>query len=163
MNLQHLYQCPLFVYLPSFVSTFDNSTLCPPCHVFVYNWANTRKSVLKKLDFFQLRVWKRAVRLPHEIISFCRKKVRQKYQNFIGGTPTNWVKFSFDHQKNQKSNIILEGSRHPNFKNPFECGKLFHYKSFPIRLGTPTPLNPKIFRGGTTCPPPRPPSIDMLK
>ena len=29
-------------------------TLCPPCHVFAYIWANTRTSALKKLDFSQL-------------------------------------------------------------------------------------------------------------
>ena len=29
-------------------------TLCPPCHVMAYNRANTRMSLLKKLDFFQL-------------------------------------------------------------------------------------------------------------
>ena len=49
----------------------------PTFHVFAYNRANTRTSVLKKLDFSQLWVWKRAVRfLPHEIISFCRKKIK---------------------------------------------------------------------------------------
>ena len=65
-------------------------TLCPPCHVFAYNRANTRTSRLKKLDFSQLRVWKRAVRfLPHKVISFRREKnkVHQKYQNFIRGDP----------------------------------------------------------------------------
>ena len=43
-----------------------------------------------------------------------------------------------------KSNIILEGSRHPNFMNLFEYGKLFHNKSFPKRIETLTPPNPKI-------------------
>ena len=37
-------------------------TLCPPCHVFAYNRANTH-------DFSQL--WVRF--LPHKIISFCQK------------------------------------------------------------------------------------------
>ena len=41
-----------------------------------------------------------------------------------------------DQQKNQLSNIILEGSRHPNFMNRFEYGKSFHKKSFPKRIGT---------------------------
>ena len=50
-------------------------TLYPPCHVFAYNRANTRTSLLKNLDFSQLWVWKRAVRfLPHKVISSCRKK-----------------------------------------------------------------------------------------
>ena len=42
-----------------------------------------------------------------------KNKVRQKFQ-----TP-------LDQQKNQKSNIILEGSRHPKFMNPFEYGQAF--------------------------------------
>ena len=40
----------------------------PPCHVFAYNRANTRTSVLKKLDFSQLWVWKRAVRVLYYYI-----------------------------------------------------------------------------------------------
>ena len=57
------------------LNTPTGATMCPPCHIFVYNRANTRTSVLKKLDFSQLWVWKRAVRFsPHEIISFRRKK-----------------------------------------------------------------------------------------
>ena len=41
-------------------------TLCPPVtylyiRIYVYNRANTRTSLLKKLDFSQLWVWKRAV------------------------------------------------------------------------------------------------------
>ena len=50
-------------------------------------------------------------------------------------------------------NIIFEGSRHPNFMNPFEYGQSFIGKSFPKRIGTLTPPNPKILRGGTMCPP----------
>ena len=52
----------------------------------------------------------------------------------------------FYKQKFQKSNIILKGSRHLNFMNPFEYGKSFHNKSFPKIIGTSTP--PKILRGG---------------
>ena len=33
-------------------------TLCPPCHVFAYNWANACTSVLKKLNFSQIWVLK---------------------------------------------------------------------------------------------------------
>ena len=70
-----------------------------------------------------------------------------------GGTLTNRVKCLFEEQKFQKSNIFLEGSGHPNFMNPFEYGKSFLGKSFPKKIGTLTPPNPKIFRGGTMCPP----------
>ena len=42
-------------------------------------------------------------------------------------------------------NIIFEGSRHPNFLNPFELGQSFIGKWFPKRIGTLTPSNPKIF------------------
>ena len=50
-------------------------TLCPPCHVFAYICANTHTSSLKKLDFSQLWVWKRAVHfLPRKVISFPWKK-----------------------------------------------------------------------------------------
>ena len=40
-----------------------------------------------------------------------------------GGTPKNWVKRLSTNQKIKKSNIILEGSRHPKFINPFEYGQ----------------------------------------
>ena len=50
-------------------------TLCPPCHVFAYICANTHTRALKKLDFSQLWVWKRAVHfLPRKVISFRWKK-----------------------------------------------------------------------------------------
>ena len=49
----------------------------------------------------------------------------------------------------------MEGSGHPNFMNPFVYGKSLLGKSFPKRIGTLTLPNPKIFRGGTMCPPPR--------
>ena len=54
--------------------------------MFAYNWANTRTSLLKNLDFSQIWVWKRAVRfLPHKVILFCRKnKVNQKYNHEFG-------------------------------------------------------------------------------
>ena len=57
-------------------------TLCPPCYVFAYFCANTHTSSLKKLDFSQLWVWKRAVHfLPRKVISFRWKKI-----NFVGNT-----------------------------------------------------------------------------
>ena len=55
---------------------------------------------------------------------------------------TYWVKRLSTIKKFQKSNIILEGSRHPNFMNPFEYGKTLHNKSFTKRIGTLTPPNP---------------------
>ena len=51
--------------------------------------------------------------------------------------------------KVSKVKLFLEGSGHPNFMNPFEYGKSFLGKSFPKKIGTLTPPNPKIFRGGT--------------
>ena len=39
--------------------------------------------------------------------------------------------------------------------NPFVYGKSPLGKSFPIRIGTLTLPNPKIFRGGHNVPPPR--------
>ena len=72
------------------LSPRGGGTMCPPCHVFAYIWANTRSSALEKLDFSQLWVWKRAVHfLPHKVISFRWKKnkVRRKYENFIRGDP----------------------------------------------------------------------------
>ena len=69
------------------------------------------------------------------------------------GAPTICVKRLFDEIKFQKSNIFLEGSRHPNFMNPFEYGKSCPGKSFATRIGTLTPPNQKIFRGGTMCTP----------
>ena len=59
----------------------------------------------------------------------------------------NGVKCLFYKQKFQKSNIFSEGSGHPKFMNPFEYDKSFLGKSFPKRIGTLTPPNPRIFRG----------------
>ena len=61
-----------------------------------------------------------------------------------------------DEQKFQKSNIFLEGSGHQNFMNPFVYGKSFLGKSFSKKIGTLTPPNPKIFKGGHNVPPPNP-------
>ena len=69
-----------------------------------------------------------------------------------GGTLTNWVKRLSTNKKIKKSNIILEVSRHPKFMNPFEYGESFHKKSFPKRIGTLTPFNPKIFMGAECAP-----------
>ena len=71
-----------------------------------------------------------------------------------GGTLLNSVEHLSTIKKFQKSNIILEGSRHLNFMNPFEYGKSLIGKSFPKRFGTLTPPNPKLFWGGTMCLPP---------
>ena len=75
--------------------------------------------------------------------SAAKKKVHQKYQNFIRGDP-------YKQQKIQKSNIIFEGSKHLNFMNPFEYGQTFIGKLFPKRTLTLT-----------MCTPPW--SLDMLK
>ena len=56
-------------------------------------------------------------------------------------TLTNWAKRLATNKTIQKSNNIFEGCRHPNFMNPFECGKSFHNKSFPKTIGTPTTPN----------------------
>ena len=82
-----------------------------------------------------------------------KKKVPQKFQNFIRGTLTNQVKRLFDEQKFRKSKTFLEGSGHPNFMNPFVYGISLLGKSFPKRIGTLTLPDPKIFRGDTMCPP----------
>ena len=39
--------------------------------------------------------------------------------------------------------------------NPFKYGQSFIGKSFPKRIGTLNPPNPKILKGGTMCPAPR--------
>ena len=56
--------------------------------------------------------------------------------------PMSVVRDGAQKQKIQKSDIILEGSGHPNFMNPFEYGQSFIGKSFPKRIGTLTPPNP---------------------
>ena len=66
---------------------------------------------------------------------------------------TYWVKRLSTIKNFQKSNIFLEGSRHPKFMNHFEYGESFHKKSFPKRIGTLTPFNPKIFMGAECAPP----------
>ena len=76
--------------------------------------------------------------------------------NFIRRGPYKLGQTGLDKQKIQKANIILEGSRHQKFMNSFEYGQSFIGKSFPKRIGTLTPPNPKILRGGTMCPPPVP-------
>ena len=42
----------------------------------------------------------------------------------------NWATRLATNKKFKKSNIIFEGSRHPNFMNPFEHGQSFIGKSF---------------------------------
>ena len=73
----------------------------------------------------------------------------QKYQNFV----TNQVNRLPTDKTHQKPDIISEGFGHPHFMNPFEYGKSFYNKSFTKRIGIQIPPNPKIFRGGTICPP----------
>ena len=70
---------------------------------------------------FPLYVWERTVRfLLHKIISFAEKmKFVKNTEISLRGTYTNWVKLFSTNHKFQKSNIIMEGSRHPNFMNPF--------------------------------------------
>ena len=93
---------------------------------------------------------------------FSEKKnnVPQNTKISWGGPLTTWVKRLSSYKIFQKSNIIFEGSRHPNLLNHSKYDKSFHNKSFPKRIETPTPPNPKIFRGGTMCPLPR--SLDTL-
>ena len=57
-------------------------------------------------------------------------------------TFTNWAERLVINKNIQKSNISSEGSRHPNFMNPFEYGQSFIGKSFPKRIETLTPTNP---------------------
>ena len=125
------------------------------CHIFAYICANTRTSALKKLDFSQLWVWKRAVHFyPVKLSRFAEKnKVRWKKQNFIRGDPYKSGETPLWRTKKSKSNIVLEGgSGHPNFMNPYEYGKSFLRKLFPKRIGTLTPPRPKIFRGDPRIP-----------
>ena len=61
-----------------------------------------------------------------------------------GGALTNLVKCLLTNKTFQKSNIILEGSKHPNLYH-FEYGKSFHNKLFPKRMGTLTPPNPNLW------------------
>ena len=93
----------------------------PSLTLFAHNRANTRAGELKKIDSSQFCVWKRTVRfLLHKIISFAEKmKFVKNTEISLRGTYTNWVKLFSTNHKFQKSNIIMEGSRHPNFMNPF--------------------------------------------
>ena len=56
--------------------------------------------------------------------------------------------FGKGHQKIAKVKHYLEGSRNPNFTNPFEYGKSFYTKTFVFskEIGTLIPHDPKIFR-----------------
>ena len=77
----------------------------PPCHVFAYICANTRTSVLKKLDFSQLWVWKRAVHfLPSKVISFrWEKKSSSEIPKFHKGGPLRIGSNAFLTNKSFKS------------------------------------------------------------
>ena len=65
----------------------------------------------------------------------------------------NRVKGLFEEQKFQKPKTFWEGSGHPNFMNAFVYGKSLLGKSFPKRIGTLSPPNPKILRGHICAPP----------
>ena len=80
---------------------------------------------------------------PIKLSRFDEKKIKFIRNNKI---PKHWVKrlSTSKYFKSQK-----ESSWHPNFIDPFECGKSFHNKSFPKRIGTLTPPKLKIIRGGT--------------
>ena len=55
-----------------------------PCHVFTYNRANTRTSMLKNLTFPNYEFGKgQCAFYPMKLSRFGKKKVCQKYQNFI--------------------------------------------------------------------------------
>ena len=105
--------------------------------------AITPMSALKNLTFPNYKSGKgQYVFYPVKLSIFAEKnEVRQKYQNFIRGALTNRVKRLSADKNFQKSNIILEGSRHPHFMNPLE------YKLFPKRFGTLTQTKPQIFGG----------------
>ena len=107
--------------------------IVPPCHVFVYNWLYTHTSVLKNLTFPLHEFGKGQYAFyPMKLSRFAEKnEVLQKYQNFIRWTLPNLVKRASTQKTFQKSSIILEGSRTPNFINLFENGKLFQYTPGP--------------------------------
>ena len=89
--------------LPSFNAVHHRLTLLgmggghicpPPCHVFAYIRANTRTSALKTTWLFQIAE---------------NYEVRQKYQNFLRGTLTNWVGGLSDQWKIRKVNHFCGG------------------------------------------------------
>ena len=77
------------VFAQLYTNTWQGGgTLYPPCYVFAYICANTRTISLKKLDFSQLWVWKRAVCfLFQKIISFRREKKLSDISKFHKGWP----------------------------------------------------------------------------
>ena len=109
-----------------------------------------------KTWLFAIMSWEKCSKLlPHKILSLRRKKkIIRNTKISRGGTLTNWVKCLLTHKIFQKSNIILEGYKHPNFIFPYEYGKSYHNKLFPKRIGSLTPPNPKIFGGA-------PPSLKL--
>ena len=96
--------------------------MCPLCHIFAYNRANTRLSVLKNLTFPDYEFGEGQYAFyPIKLSSFAEKnKVHQKCQNFIREDPYKLSQTPLDQKNFQKSNIILEGFRYPNFMNPYE-------------------------------------------
>ena len=68
--------------------TLAGGTLCPPRHIFAYNWANTHTSVLKKtFPNYEFRKGQYAF-YPIKLSRFAEKnKVHQKYLNSIRGGP----------------------------------------------------------------------------
>ena len=120
----------------------------PPCHVFACNRANTRTSVLKKLDFSQLWVWKRPYAFyPIKLFHLRgRNKVCQKYQNFMRRDPYKLGRTPLDHQKISKVKHYFGG---------FQASKLHEsFWIFSKKNWNPNPTQPQVILGGTMCPPP---------
>ena len=85
---------------------------------------------------------------PIKLSDFAKKISLSEIPKFDKGGPYNRSQTPLYQQDFSKyfSIIVLEGSRHPNFMNTFEYGKSFYSNSFPKRIATLTPPNPKIFR-----------------
>ena len=93
----------------------------PSSHVFAFNWTNTRTRVLKNLAFPNYEYGKGQYAFtPKNYLVSPKKLSVSKIPDFIRGDN---YKTPRDQQKNQKTNIIFENSRHPNFMNPFEYGQ----------------------------------------
>ena len=126
-------------------------TLCPPCHVFNITLQIHVQACWKKLTFPNYKFGKGQYTFyPIKLARFGEKKysASEILKIHKGGPLQTGLHSSWPTKKIEKSNIILEGSRHPTLMNPFEYGKSFHNKLFPKRIGTLTPPNPKILGGG---------------
>ena len=76
--------------------------------------------------------------------------------------PNFYCKLGLDQEILKKSNFFLDGSRHPNFMNPFEYGKYATTSHFE-KNWNPNPTQPQDIYGGAQCASPNPRSLDMLK